>query len=140
MPNGVFPIDKQIDEALSFHRHGKLDEAEAIYYDVLAQHPNNAETLHFLGLIAHQKGEHKRAIKLLKQAIDVQPQTAQFQSNLGLVQTSAKLFHDAAITFKNLLAAHSDDPDIANAFATPLTVMVLSYIFSMEAKLKIGSP
>ena len=120
MPNGVSPIDKQIDEALSFHRHGKLDEAEAIYYDVLAQHPNNAETLHFLGLIAHQKGEHKRAIKLLKQAIDVQPQTAQFQSNLGLVQTSAKLFHDAAITFKNLMAIHSNDPNIANAYATAL--------------------
>lgn len=120
MPNGASPIDRKIDEALDFHRQGKFDEAEALYHDVLVQHPNNAEILHFLGLIAHQKGEHERAIKLLKQAIDVQPQTAQFQSNLGLVQTSAELFHDAAITFKNLLAAHSDDPDIANAFATAL--------------------
>ncbi|MDB9704230.1 tetratricopeptide repeat protein, partial [Rhodospirillales bacterium] len=80
MPNGASPIDRKIDEALDFHRQGKFDEAEALYHDVLVQHPNNAEILHFLGLIAHQKGEHERAIKLLKQAIDVQPQTAQFQS------------------------------------------------------------
>lgn len=120
MPNDVSPVDRQIDEALALHRQGKLDEAEAIYHDVLAQHPNHAETLHFLGLIAHQKGEHERAISLLKQAIDVQPQTAQFQSNLGLVQTCAELFHDAAVTFKNLLATHSNDPNIANAYATAL--------------------
>ncbi|MDC1213156.1 tetratricopeptide repeat protein [Rhodospirillales bacterium] len=120
MPNDVSPIDRQIDEALALHRQGKLDEAEAIYHDVLAQHPNHAEILHFLGLIAHQKGEHERAISLLKQAIDVLPQTAQFQSNLGLVQTCAELFHDAAVTFKNLLATHSNDPNIANAYATAL--------------------
>ena len=53
MPNDVSPIDRQIDEALALHRQGKLDEAEAIYHDVLAQHPNHSEILHFLGLIAH---------------------------------------------------------------------------------------
>lgn len=120
MPSDTSSIDRHIDEALALQRAGKLDEAEAMYHDTLAQYPGNAEILHFLGLIAHQKGKAAKAIGLLKQAIGVQPQTAQFQSNLGLVQTSAELFHDAAATFKNLLAAHSDDPDIANAYATAL--------------------
>lgn len=120
MPSDAFNVDKKIDEALALQRAGKLDDAEIIYHDILARHPDNAETLHFLGLIAHQNGEPAQAIDLLKRAAELQPHTAQFKSNLGLVQTSAELFHDAAATFKNLSANHSDDPDLLNAYATAL--------------------
>lgn len=120
MSDAAFDIDTHIDEALALQRIGKLDAAEIIYRDILTHYPDNAETLHFLGLIAHQKGKHIQAIDLIRQAIEAQPHTSQFHTNLGLVQISAELFHDATVTFKNLLAAHSDNPDIANAYATAL--------------------
>jgi len=50
-----------IEQALEHHRRGRLAEAEACYRRVLQGQPQNIDALHFLGVIAYQRGEHHEA-------------------------------------------------------------------------------
>ena len=48
-----------LDKALSFHRQGKLEEAEKIYSDILRKDKNNPEILQLLGTINLQLKDYK---------------------------------------------------------------------------------
>ncbi len=72
------------DQAVAHHQAGRLDEASAMYCQVLQQCVNHADSLHMLGVIEHQKGEHLRAIETISQAIRLNPRAATYHSNLGL--------------------------------------------------------
>lgn len=50
----------RLDEGISPHRRGKLAEAEAIYTAILGKAPEDASSLHYLGLIHYQGAETKR--------------------------------------------------------------------------------
>jgi prepilin-type N-terminal cleavage/methylation domain-containing protein len=58
-----------LDRALGLHRAGRLDEAEVLYRQILAREPEHAESLHLLGVIAHQGGHHEAAVDLIGRAI-----------------------------------------------------------------------
>ena len=49
----------------------RLTEAEACYRRVLAAHPDHADALHLLGVIAHQVGRRDLAVELIGQAINM---------------------------------------------------------------------
>jgi Flp pilus assembly protein TadD len=49
---------------LQHHQAGRLAEAEACYRRVLAAHPDHADPLHLLGIIAGQTGRHDLAVEL----------------------------------------------------------------------------
>ena len=60
-----------------------LQQAEAIYRQILQVDPSHADALHLLGVIAHQVGQHDLAIRYISQAISQQSDNADFHSNLG---------------------------------------------------------
>src|SRR2546427_13249837 len=64
----VVAVLQKLDTALQSHRAGRLSEAEAAYSEVLAVDPENIDALHFLGVIAYQRGEHGRAEELISRA------------------------------------------------------------------------
>src|SRR5437588_555625 len=47
------------------HRGGNLAEAERLYRQVLAREPENAEALHYLGLLEQQRGRSAEALELI---------------------------------------------------------------------------
>lgn len=57
--------------------------AEALYNRILEGEPNHSEALHLLGVVAHQKGEHDRAVKLIGRALSQKSNDARFFNNLG---------------------------------------------------------
>ena len=71
--------------ALEYFRAGRIPEAEAAYAEVLAHEPDHFVCLHHLGLIAHQRGEHAAAARLIEQAISSKPDYIEALSNLGAV-------------------------------------------------------
>ena len=46
------------DVALAHHQAGRLDGAEAAYRAILANDPDNIDAVHFLGVLAYQRGKH----------------------------------------------------------------------------------
>jgi predicted TPR repeat methyltransferase len=71
--------------ARELHEAGRFDEAERGYDRVLAAVPDHAEALHFKGLAAHQRGDHARAITLIRAAIALDGRHFGWYSNLGNV-------------------------------------------------------
>ena len=48
------------EKAVDLHFSGALNEAEQLYRQILETAPNNADVLNLLGLIAQQRGFHRR--------------------------------------------------------------------------------
>ena len=70
-------------EALAHHRSGALDEADRLYRQALALHPDEPDALHGLGALALGRGQSGRAIALIGRAIRVRPEAALYYVNLG---------------------------------------------------------
>jgi Flp pilus assembly protein TadD len=68
--------------ALRRHQAGQLAEAEALYRQILAVDPRHADSLHLLGVIAHQVGKHEIAVDLIGQALAINGSAAQYRNNL----------------------------------------------------------
>src|SRR5208337_4442357 len=70
---GTIPPTGRIPEllalALQHHRSSQLAEAESRYREILAIDPKQVETLHLLGVIAHQTGRNKQAVDTIGKAI-----------------------------------------------------------------------
>ena len=76
-------IQQAFELAAEHHQAGRLREAEMLYRQILAQQPNHAESLHLLGVLAHQIGRNADAVELIKRAIAINP-NATFYNNLGV--------------------------------------------------------
>jgi len=73
----------QLQQAVSFHRHGQLDRAQAIYEDILRSEPRHFDALHLLGLIAAARGNLRKAVELIDAALRITPGSAVAYNNRG---------------------------------------------------------
>ena len=78
-------LQQQLNAALARHGQGDLDEAAALYRDLLAEHPEHPDALHMLGVIAQQKGNPELALKLAEAALAKKPGMAFAWHNRGVV-------------------------------------------------------
>ena len=76
-------LPAQFQRALAFHRQGQLALAQAVYEQILAIQPRNADALHLLGVIAAQMQNPRKAVELLDQAIELKPNIAAAYNNRG---------------------------------------------------------
>ena len=75
---------EQIYRLVEEHRaSGRLDEAEGLIRQVLDSRPNEPQAVHYLGILAHQRGKLTQAIEYVKRAVELAPKAALFQANLG---------------------------------------------------------
>ena len=76
-------VQKNLELGLAHQRAGRFAEAEALYRDILHEQPDNADALHFLGVVFAQRGDAAAAIGTLRRAIALRPDAPAFHSNLG---------------------------------------------------------
>jgi tetratricopeptide (TPR) repeat protein len=72
-----------LETALALHQRGALDDAARAYQGVLADEPEQADALHLLGLVAHQRGDSARAVGLIHRAVALRPGAAAYHANLA---------------------------------------------------------
>jgi protein O-GlcNAc transferase len=101
-------IQEAIELGLQHHQAGRLSEAEAVYQQILAEHPGNSDALHLLGLSAHQQGNHVLAIELLDRAIASNSNVAAYYSNLALILKEVGHLDRAAVAFQAALRLRGD--------------------------------
>ena len=75
--------DEAVQVALSWQQAGRLAEAAVLYQRVLEVEPRHPGGLHFLGLLRHQLGAPDEGLAYVRQAVEVAPDYAEAQSNLG---------------------------------------------------------
>ena len=115
-------IRDKIGQGLKLHQAGKLDQAEAIYIDVLSDQPTNTDALHFLGLIFQQRGSLHQAIIYIEQAIANEGDRPTFHFNLGATYLAAGNLSKAENSYS---IASQLKPDWCDAFVCLGTVLGL---------------
>jgi Flp pilus assembly protein TadD len=100
--------------AVQRHMEGRLEDAAHLYQQVLAADPDHADSLHRLGVIAHQNGQHVLAADLLHQAISHATQVASYHSHMGLVLNALGRTEEAVVSCRTALALDPDLPDLHN--------------------------
>lgn len=95
-------------ETLRLHQAGDLVEAERRYKLILAQEPRHADSLHLLGVLAYQRGQHPAAIELIGEAIAVNGSVPFFHNNRGLALAALGRLEEAAADYERALALKPD--------------------------------
>jgi len=86
------------------HQSGALVEAEALYRQVLASEPRNADALHLLGVACSQQGRHDEAVELILKASKIAPASAAMHLNLGNALLGAGRHSEAVARYRKALA------------------------------------
>jgi protein O-GlcNAc transferase len=97
-----------LEAAIELHRAGKLEEADAAYRRVLLQDPACHPAIHFLGLVALQRGAAQQAVEHIERALQLEPGRADYHSNLGQAYAAAGRAEDAERAYRAALALEPD--------------------------------
>ncbi|MCH7685464.1 MAG: tetratricopeptide repeat protein [Planctomycetes bacterium] len=103
-------VAETLQEGLSHHQSGRLNEAESIYRNILRIDPEHADSLHLLGVVAHQRGRHEIAVEYFHKAMALSGPAASALNNLGTFLRALGRVHDAVDAFRQAVS-------IAPAFA-----------------------
>lgn len=79
------PAAERVQQAMQLHGSGRLDEAQALYEQLLADEPEHPDALHLFGVLQAQRGRHAQAHALITRAVALNPREAMFHNNLGNV-------------------------------------------------------
>ena len=107
------PVATLFQQALALHQQEKLDQAAAIYKQILRGQPAHPDALLFLGHLHLQRGQAPLAAEVLGKAVAVNPQHPVAQFNLGTALFRMLRYADAIARFD---AAIRLKPDYAEAF------------------------
>ena len=82
------PEDIDLNFALgsAYERAGNKQSAEKVFLDILAKHPDHAQTLNYLGYMWAESGTNlERAADMLKKAVAAEPRNGAYIDSLGWV-------------------------------------------------------
>ena len=76
-------FDLILNNAVRLHEQGRLDEAEAMYRQLLEISPEHTDVLHLLGMLALQRKSFDSAIDLLYKAVRLAPEAVAYEFTLA---------------------------------------------------------
>ncbi|NTW52808.1 MAG: tetratricopeptide repeat protein [Chlorobiaceae bacterium] len=106
-------VQETFEQALECHRQGEIEQAQALYQEVLRVAPDHAQAMHLSGVIASRSGDHLKAVRLIGRAIATCPDNAAFHFNLGNAYNRLKKFDAALASYDQAI---SINPDYSKAF------------------------
>lgn len=111
-------LTETLEAALQSHRTGRLQEAEALYRQILAAIPNHPDALHMLGVLAHQTGNNDAAYELIAHSIALQPKAADAYGNMGLVLQARGEIDNAIRCYRQAIALAPDQAEFHSRLGT----------------------
>ena len=118
----AFDPENAFQTALHLHRDGRLTEAETLYRNILGVAPDHVDSLHLLGVIASQRGQHGSAIETIGRAIALsggKPVPA-FHKNIGLAFLASDRPVEAIAHFRQAAAENPANAEFHSYLGTAL--------------------
>ena len=109
---GSVDIGAAFNQAMAFHRAGRLTEAEAVYRKITAVRPDHFDSQHLLGVVSHQRGDHAEAVRQIDAALKLNPNSVSAHSNRGSALKELEQFDAALASYDKALALKPDHPEI----------------------------
>lgn len=125
--HGVEMVPTWLQLAMQSLRQERLQQAKALYQQVLQVNPQQTDALQWLGVINHKQGNSAYALELIDEAIALSPCNAFYYSTLGNVQKDIGEYESAVESYCKALAIK---PDFAEAHNN------LGVVQSIQGKLK----
>jgi len=113
-------IQQALEIAVQHHQAGRLADAEALYRQILAVEPNNADALHLLGVVALQVGRHDLAVESIRNAVVLDPNNPIANSNLGEAYHALDRLDEAVISYRRALQLSPNFPAAHNKLGNAL--------------------
>ncbi len=104
-PNGQLSLiaRQRLDDAVDTYRRDLLDEADAIFREVLQASPNQFDALYFLGEIALRQKSYSNAIACFERALLADTTSVAANVLLGTSLYGSKKYADAIVSYKRAL-------------------------------------
>jgi tetratricopeptide (TPR) repeat protein len=102
------PDRGMFEDAIRCYQAGKLADAEQLFGMILESHPQHADSLFVLGLIAFRGGRGESAVELLEQAIALKSDNPTYHSNLANILMAQGRVNDAAARYERALVLKPD--------------------------------
>ena len=109
-----------LETALQHHQAGRLGEAEALYREILAANPDDADALQLLGLLCLHRGEALGAVELIERAVRLDGQAPDYHCNLGIALAALGRHEEAVGAFQRAIALRPRYPEAHNALGASL--------------------
>jgi tetratricopeptide (TPR) repeat protein len=108
-------------QALALHQSAQWAEAERLYRIILADHPKHFDTLHLLGLVHYQRGEHDEAVRQIDLALTVNPNAAVAHNSRGAALKELGRLREAIASYDQAIALKPDYAEALNNRGLALT-------------------
>ncbi len=107
----VVVAQEQFLQAFALHQRGVLDQAQALYTQVLDKEPNHVDALHLSGVAAFQCGNYQEAADLIERAIALRPGSADFYINRGAALRALKEYDSALASYDRSISLRPGNVD-----------------------------
>ena len=100
----VLDLKAMAEQAVALHRQGQLEQAEALYFQILDADPGLFGPRYYLGLIRLQQGRNAEACDCLGDAVKILPNDLGALMNFGMALRANGQAEDAVAIFDRALA------------------------------------
>ncbi len=101
-------LEDAVQLAIAKQMDGLLDEAETVYAQILAKHPDHPDALHFQGVLRHQQKRSEEGVAIIRRAVEISPGYSDAHNNLGNVLTQMGRFGEAVTVYEKVIALRPD--------------------------------
>jgi predicted TPR repeat methyltransferase len=111
-PTGTVNADDraaQLERAVQLLRDESLDEADAAFDAYLRHHPDDADGVHYQGILRHTQGRVREALDLLRESLELAPQHAGYWNNYGNVLLERGWIDQALQAYERCLEVAPED-------------------------------
>ncbi len=110
-PTAPDPLWPKLQRGFNAHQAEQLEQAEAIYDQVLQQQPNHGEALQLMGTLLCQQERYREGVEYLKRALEQKPDYAEGFYNLGSALHNMDESDEAIAAYERAIALRPIYPE-----------------------------